>query len=112
MPTILGFNPEARSPGGIVIRIRSLTGILTAGILAATLVALIVSTPRGSSPTLAAAPTPEIADSSITVIYPAMNNTAKPTDPGVSITSQLGSGPLRTYSGKLVHANRRVGHLT
>src|ERR1700704_2385963 len=96
MPTIVGFNPGARSPGGIVTRIRSLTGILTAGILAATLVALIVSTPRGRSPTLAAAPTPEIADSSVTVIYPTMTNTDKPTDPGVTINSPLGSGPLRT----------------
>ena len=95
-----------------MIRIRSLTGILTAGILAATLVALIVSTPRGSSPTLAAAPTPEIADSSITVIYPAMTNTAKPTDPGVSITSPLGSGPLRTDGGNIVDANGSVVRLT
>ncbi len=91
---------------------RSLMGMITAGILAAALVALIVSLPRNSSPTNAASPIAETAVSPVSIVDLLQTNTALPANPTAAMSSPLGAGALRTDGGNIVDADGLVVHIS
>jgi len=85
--------------------------MVTTGVLAAILVALIVSPSRGSSPTPVVSPTPEITDAA-GIVDPPQKDSPTPSSSLGAVSDPLGSGPLRTDGGNIVDADGRVVHIT
>jgi endoglucanase len=86
-------------------------GIVTAGMLLVALVATIVSSPPGNSPTYTVSPTPTNADAPA-IADPSPIDGPPPSDSPATVASPLGAGPLRTNGGNIVDANGRVVHIT
>ena len=93
---------------------RTSLGIAAAGVLAAALIALIVTpqpqTSKSATPEAAASPAtaPEAADSLAAAVPPS----AAPSAAVAPIAGPLGSGPLRTDGGNIVDADGRVVRIT
>ena len=93
---------------------RTSLGIVAAGVLAAALIALIVTpqpqTSKSATPEAAASPAtaPEAADSLAATVPPS----AAPSAAVAPIAGPLGSGPLRTDGGNIVDADGRVVRIT
>jgi len=94
-----------------VLRIRSLMGIVTAGVLVVALVALIVLPPRGNSSTPVVSPTLDIAEP-LVIVDQAQGDSPRPAGPTAAVSGTPGAGPLRTDGGNIVDADGRVVHLT
>src|SRR5438067_8793783 len=85
--------------------------MVTTGVLAAILVAMIVSPSRPGSPTPVVSRTPEIADAA-GVVDPPQKNSPTPSYSAGAVSDALGAGPLRTDGGNIVDAHGRVVHIT
>src|SRR5258708_38040877 len=86
-------------------------GIVTAGMLVVALVATIVSSPLGNSPTSTVSPPPANADAPA-IADPSPIDGPPRSDSPATVASPLGAGPLRTNGGNIVDADGRVVHIT